>query len=74
MLPILNNLLENREMALEDGRFLVSSERYDLLTKAHTRSELERWKLARVSKQFLVVALGLPIPLYEGYPLGRIYS
>ena len=31
VLPILNNLLENREMQLEDGRFLMSSERYDKL-------------------------------------------
>ena len=33
VLPILNNLLENREMQLEDGRFLVSAERYDKLLK-----------------------------------------
>lgn len=31
VLPTLNNLLENREMALDDGRFLVSSTRYDAL-------------------------------------------
>lgn len=30
VLPILNNLLENREMNLEDGRFLVSPKRYIL--------------------------------------------
>ena len=29
VLPILNNLLENREMALDDGRFLVSPQRFD---------------------------------------------
>jgi von Willebrand factor A domain-containing protein 8 len=32
VLPVLNNLLENREMALEDGRFLVSPNRFDSLT------------------------------------------
>jgi len=33
----LNNLLENREMNLEDGRFLVHPKRYDLLLKSHTQ-------------------------------------
>lgn len=33
VLPVLNNLLENREMQLEDGRFLVSPKRYDELRK-----------------------------------------
>ena len=31
VLPVLNNLLENREMQLEDGRFLMAAERYDKL-------------------------------------------
>lgn len=31
VLPVLNNLLENREMHLEDGRFLIPSDRYDKL-------------------------------------------
>lgn len=31
MLPVLNNLLENREMHLEDGRFLIPASRYDKL-------------------------------------------
>lgn len=31
VLPILNNLLENREAQLDDGRFIVSHERYDQL-------------------------------------------
>lgn len=30
LLPILNNLLENREMNLDDGRFLVAPERYGI--------------------------------------------
>ena len=33
VLPILNNLLENREMQLEDGRFIMAAERYDKLAK-----------------------------------------
>ena len=35
VLPILNNLLENREMNLEDGRFLVHPARYDALLREH---------------------------------------
>jgi hypothetical protein len=31
VLPTLNNLLENREMALDDGRFLMAPEAYDAL-------------------------------------------
>jgi hypothetical protein len=31
VLPVLNNLLENREMHLEDGRFLIPASRYDKL-------------------------------------------
>lgn len=33
VLPLLNNLLENREMHLEDGRHLISGQRYDKLLK-----------------------------------------
>ena len=33
VLPVLNNLLENREMQLEDGHFLVAPKRYDKLAK-----------------------------------------
>nr|XP_025730607.1 von Willebrand factor A domain-containing protein 8 isoform X2 [Callorhinus ursinus] len=69
VLPVLNNLLENREMQLEDGRFLMSSERYDKLLQAHTRTELDAWKIVRVSENFRVIALGLPVPKYSGNPL-----
>lgn len=33
VLPVLNNLLENREMQLEDGRLLIAAQRYDKLLK-----------------------------------------
>lgn len=33
VLPVLNNLLENREMHLEDGRLLIPASRYDQLLK-----------------------------------------
>ena len=31
VLPILNNLLENRAMQLDDGRFLMAAEKFDKL-------------------------------------------
>ncbi|KAM3607170.1 uncharacterized protein V6R79_002729 [Siganus canaliculatus] len=69
VLPVLNNLLENREMQLEDGRFLMSAERYDKLLQEHTKEELDSWKIVRVSENFRVIALGLPVPKYKGNPL-----
>ncbi|TRY92386.1 hypothetical protein DNTS_024700 [Danionella cerebrum] len=69
VLPVLNNLLENREMQLEDGRFLMSAQRYDKLLEEHSKDELDAWKLVRVSEDFRVIALGLPVPRYKGNPL-----
>ena len=31
VLPVLNNLLENREMQLDDGRLIMAPDRYDAL-------------------------------------------
>lgn len=46
VLPVLNNLLENREMHLEDGRFLIPASRYDkLLEVYHTRIYDEKRQL-----------------------------
>uniref|UniRef100_A0A8C7I9U4 von Willebrand factor A domain-containing protein 8 n=1 Tax=Oncorhynchus kisutch TaxID=8019 RepID=A0A8C7I9U4_ONCKI len=69
VLPVLNNLLENREMQLEDGRFLMSYQRYDKLLTEHTKEELDAWQIVRVSEDFRVIALGLPVPRYKGNPL-----
>ncbi|XP_055616057.1 von Willebrand factor A domain-containing protein 8 [Toxorhynchites rutilus septentrionalis] len=69
VLPILNNLLENREMHLEDGRFLISAKNYDSLLERFNREQLDKWGLVRVSEDFRVIALGLPVPKYRGSPL-----
>ena len=69
VLPIINNLLENREMSLEDGRFLTSPDRYDELLLTHTREQLDSMGLVQVSRDFRVIALGLPVPRYAGTPL-----
>ena len=69
VLPVLNNLLENREMHLEDGRLLIPASRYDKLLAEYGKDELNKWQLVRVSEDFRVVALGLPVPQYTGNPL-----
>ncbi|XP_055526444.1 von Willebrand factor A domain-containing protein 8 [Wyeomyia smithii] len=69
VLPILNNLLENREMHLEDGRFLISAKNYDSLLERFNADQLDKWGLVRVSEDFRVIALGLPVPKYRGSPL-----
>ncbi|XP_028166963.1 von Willebrand factor A domain-containing protein 8-like [Ostrinia furnacalis] len=69
VLPVLNNLLENREMHLEDGRFLVPAARYDKLLEEHGAEEVSKWRLVRVDENFRVIALGLPVPRYSGQPL-----
>lgn len=35
----------------------------------HSQDELDAWKLVRVDENFRVIALGLPIPRYQGNPL-----
>jgi hypothetical protein len=35
ILPIINNLLENREMQLEDGRLLINHSKYQKLLESH---------------------------------------
>lgn len=68
VLPVLNNLLENREMSLEDGRFLMSHTRYDSLLekKTHSKEELDQMKFVRVHPNFFVICLGLPVPFFQG--------
>ena len=47
---------------LEDGRLLIPADRYDKLLKEYGRENLEKWQLVRVSEDFRVIALGLPVP------------
>ena len=77
ILPLINNLLENREIALEDGRFLTSPKRYDELLLQQQRQKgddpakqtLAQIGLVRVHENFRVVALGIPVPPFLGNPL-----
>ena len=65
VMPVLNNLLENREMALEDGRFLMAADRYDSLSE----TERQAARVVRVHPNFRVIALGVPVPPFPGNPL-----
>lgn len=58
VLPTLNNLLEHREMHLEDGRFLVSPSRYEMLSK----NEYSNEQLVPTHEDFRVIALAVPNP------------
>ena len=49
--------------------FFLQAERYDKLLKEYGQQELEKWQLVRVSEDFRVIALGLPVPHYLGNPL-----
>ena len=69
VLPVLNNLLENREAQLEDGRFLMAPSRWDQLAKSSSIDEMNKAGLVRVDEFFRVIALGLPVPLFRGAPL-----
>jgi MoxR-like ATPase len=69
VLPIINNLLENREMALEDGRFICEPKRFDQLLETHGRAQMKEWKLVKAHPNFFVIAVGLPIPPYFGNSL-----
>ncbi|KAI8828154.1 AAA domain-containing protein [Chytriomyces cf. hyalinus JEL632] len=66
VLTVLNNLLENREMNLEDGRHIIHPTRYDDLLKSHSLQEMDKLGLLRCSEDFLVIALGLPVPPFPG--------
>lgn len=37
--------------------------------QVHGADELKRWGLVRVSEHFRVIALGLPVPKYQGISL-----
>jgi von Willebrand factor A domain-containing protein 8 len=77
VLPVLNNLLENREMSLEDGRFLVAPKRYgigfpvfspltfplDMFLRDKDKYGNVSERLVKVHKRFRVIAIGIPVPV-----------
>jgi MoxR-like ATPase len=71
VLPTLNNLLEAREMALEDGRTIVSATTWDKMIADNGLSEVELTArgLCRAHPDFMAIAIGLPVPPFAGRPL-----
>lgn len=65
VLPTLNNLLENREMSLEDGRFLTKQSTIDKLPSEAASNSM----LVPVHPDFRVIALGQSVPPYTGRPM-----
>ncbi|KAK0451876.1 AAA domain-containing protein [Armillaria borealis] len=61
IMPVLNNLLENREMNLDDGTHIIHPHRYALLDTTTN--------FIPAHKNFRVIAIAAPVPPYPGYPL-----
>ncbi|KAA1472001.1 hypothetical protein DENSPDRAFT_859246 [Dentipellis sp. KUC8613] len=67
IMPVLNNLLENREMNLDDGTHILHPHRYALLDQAADPTSSKIFIPAH--KNFRVIAIAAPVPPYTGYPL-----
>lgn len=65
VMPVLNNILENREHNLPDGTQLVPAERFS----KRDESSAEHARFVPVHPDFRVFCLGLPVPPYKGHPL-----
>ncbi|PWN52041.1 hypothetical protein IE53DRAFT_367543 [Violaceomyces palustris] len=71
--PIINNILENREQNLNDGRHLIPAEK--LATAREQESKESGHEAKRESRfipvhpNFRVIATGVPVPPYKGLPL-----
>ncbi len=69
VLPLLNSLLEAREMQLEDGRLVVSAQRYAELLARNSDAQLTRNGIVSCHADFRVICLSLPVPPFAGSPL-----
>ena len=69
VLPVINNLLENREMHLDNGMMLLHPDRYDQLLAEHGTKDLLHLGLLRTSEHFRVIGLTVPVPKFPGNPL-----
>ena len=70
VLPTLNNLLENRELSLDDGRLLVEQRRFlAAAATGDTAATTDAAQFAAVHPLFRVIALAAPAPPFEGRPL-----
>ncbi|KAI5120535.1 hypothetical protein M0805_004543 [Coniferiporia weirii] len=67
IMPVLNNLLENREMNLDDGTHILHSARYDILESRDVSKSGQKFVPAH--RNFRVIAIAAPVPPYPGHPL-----
>ena len=66
IMPVLNNLLENREMNLDDGTHIIHATRHALVRGSDAAGTSF---LVPAHAAFRVIALGVPVPPYKGFPL-----
>ncbi|KAK2460039.1 hypothetical protein APHAL10511_007962 [Amanita phalloides] len=69
IMPILNNLLENREMNLDDGTHIIHQHRHAQLEANGTLRDDTGKVFTPAHKNFRVIAIAAPVPPYPGYPL-----
>ncbi len=69
ILPLLNNILENREQNLPDGTFLVPASRLAAARAEGSKLGKDVTRFVPVHPNFRVIAIGVPIPPYKGHPL-----
>ncbi|KAF7319254.1 hypothetical protein HMN09_00262900 [Mycena chlorophos] len=66
IMPVLNNLLENREMNLDDGTHIIHPHRYSQLD---TSTDDDGNIFIPAHKNFRVIAIAAPVPPFPGHPL-----
>ncbi|KDQ56692.1 hypothetical protein JAAARDRAFT_207783 [Jaapia argillacea MUCL 33604] len=69
IMPVLNNLLENREMNLDDGTHIIHPHRYALLEAADSEDLAPGKIFIPAHKNFRVIAIAAPVPPNPGVPL-----
>ncbi|CDU22417.1 uncharacterized protein SPSC_01047 [Sporisorium scitamineum] len=68
--PIINNILENREQNLADGRHLIPAEKLAAFQQEEAQhKDGSSSRFIPVHPNFRVIATGVPVPPYRGYPL-----
>ncbi|KAI0074593.1 hypothetical protein K474DRAFT_1709721 [Panus rudis PR-1116 ss-1] len=68
IMPLLNNLLENREMNLDDGTHIMHPQRFALLDKSSDDVRSGK-RFVPAHQNFRVFAIAAPVPPYPGYPI-----
>ena len=66
---LVNSLLKSTNVDSYNWAICLNQHEFFFFSKEHSKEELDAWKLVRVSEDFRVIALGLPVPRYQGNPL-----